>query len=99
MKNTIRIALTVVSFAFAQGAFAHDPAEHAREAAEAKKGADCAAMKKMDMSKMDVNDPIMKAMMTKCAQHSEGQHEHAGHSHADAPAAASTAKPDTDGSY
>ena len=47
-------------------AYAHDPKEHAKEAAAAKAGPDCAAMKDMDHSKMDPNDPITKAMMAKC---------------------------------
>lgn len=67
MNNTLRITLAAALLAITQGAFAHDPAEHAKEAEEAKKGADCAAMKDMDHSKMDMNDPVMKAMMTKCA--------------------------------
>jgi len=46
--------------------YAHDAKEHAKEAAAAKAGPDCAAMKDMDHSKMDPNDPVMKAMMAKC---------------------------------
>lgn len=49
-------------------AYAHDPKEHAKEAAAAKAGPDCAAMKDMDHSKMDPNDPVMKAMMAKCGK-------------------------------
>jgi hypothetical protein len=67
MNNTLRLTLTAALVAVSQGAFAHDPAEHAKEAAEARKGADCAAMSKMDMSKMDPNDAVMKAMMAKCS--------------------------------
>lgn len=48
-------------------AYAHDPKEHAKEAAAKNAGPDCAAMKDMDHSKMDPNDPVMKAMMAKCA--------------------------------
>jgi uncharacterized protein involved in copper resistance len=55
-------------------AYAHDPKEHAKEAAAAKAGPDCAAMKDMDHSKMDPNDPVMKAMMAKCG----GAPNHAG---------------------
>lgn len=47
-------------------AYAHDPKEHAKEAAAAKAAPDCAAMKDMDHSKMDPKDPVMKAMMAKC---------------------------------
>lgn len=68
MKTATRIALAAALLSLAQGAFAHDPAEHAKEAAEAKKGADCDAMNKMDMSKMDPNNAVMKAMMAKCSK-------------------------------
>jgi hypothetical protein len=100
MNSTTRLMLAAALFTLAQGAFAHDPAEHAREAAEAKKGANCAAMKNMDMSKADPNDVVMKAMMAKCAKQAEGHDEHAGHDHAHgdtaAPAAAKPkAQPDT----
>ena len=81
MNNTIRIALSAAVLAIAQSAFAHDPAEHAREAAEAKKGANCAAMKNMDASKMNPNDPVMKAMMAQCSEQSGHTH-----THSDAPA-------------
>ena len=67
MKNTFTTTLAVILLSFAQGAFAHDPAEHAKEAAAAKAGPNCEAMKTMDHSKMDPNDPVMKAMMAKCA--------------------------------
>ena len=67
MKNTLTTTLAAALFTFAQGAFAHDPAEHAKEAAAAKSGPNCEAMKSMDHSKMDANDPVMKAMMAKCA--------------------------------
>lgn len=67
MNITLRLTLAAALFSFAQGAFAHDPAEHAKEAADAKKGPNCAAMKNMDHSKMDPNDPVMKAMMARCS--------------------------------
>lgn len=67
MKSTFSTTLAVILLSFAQGAFAHDPAEHAKEAAAAKAGPNCEAMKTMDHSKMDPNDPVMKAMMAKCA--------------------------------
>ena len=40
---------------------AHDPKEHMNE----KQTPDCAAMKEMDHSKMNMNDPVMQAMMQK----------------------------------
>ena len=68
MKTPTRATLSASLLCLTQGVFAHDPAEHAKEAAEAKKGADCDAMKKMDMSKMNPNDAVMKAMMAKCGK-------------------------------
>ena len=65
MNSTCRITLVAALFALAQGAFAHDPAEHAKEAAEAKKGPDCSAM---DHSKMDMKDPVQQALMAKCSK-------------------------------
>ena len=98
MNNAIRITLCAAALVITQAAFAHDPAEHAREAAEAKKGANCAAMKNMDMSKMNPNDPVMKAIMAKCAQHADGHDAHTGH--VDAPATAAPAtKSDTHGDH
>lgn len=41
---------------------AHDPKKHMNE----KQTPDCAAMKEMDHSKMNMNDPVMQAMMQKC---------------------------------
>ncbi|MES2883730.1 MAG: hypothetical protein V4709_02930 [Pseudomonadota bacterium] len=67
MNDTLRITLAVALLSITQSALAHDPAEHAKDAEIAKAGPDCAAMKTMDHSKMDVNDPVMKAMMIRCA--------------------------------
>jgi hypothetical protein len=62
--------------------FAHDPAEHAKTA----ETPDCDAMKKMDHSKMDMNDPVMQALMKKCsaapAEKKEGE-QHQGMDHGD----------------
>ena len=64
----LRLALASIGLSFALNASAHDPKEHEKEAAAAKVGPDCAKLKTMDTSKMDPNDPVMKAMMTKCAK-------------------------------
>lgn len=105
MTNTLRLTLTASLFAIAQMAAAHDPAEHAKEAAAAKAAPNCAAMKDMDHSKMDPNDPVMKAMMAKCAKADKG---HSGHDMKgmdmkgmDMPAApaAATPKPDAHGDH
>lgn len=69
--NKLFIAFTLVA---ASGAQAHDPSQHKEKAEKA----DCAAMHGMDHSKMDPKDPVMQAMMKKCAE--QMQHgEHAGH--------------------
>lgn len=41
---------------------AHDPKEHMKNA----ENPNCAPMQNMDHSKMDMNDPVMQAMMKKC---------------------------------
>jgi hypothetical protein len=64
MKTRFQIALVIALVAPSLPAFAHDPSQHK---AHESSGPDCAAMKDMDMSKMDMNDPVMKAMHDKCA--------------------------------
>ena len=54
------IALTTLAIAFSVQA--HDPKEHMKDAEKP----DCAAMKNMDHSKMDMSDPMMQAMMKQC---------------------------------
>ena len=62
-------AMATVFCVVALPAMAHDPKEHAKEAAAAKAGPDCEKMKTMDMSNMSKNDPTMLAMQSKCAKH------------------------------
>ncbi len=52
----------LVTLGMAFGAQAHDPKEHMKDAEKP----DCKAMKDMDHSKMDMNDPVMQAMMKQC---------------------------------
>jgi hypothetical protein len=52
---------------------AHDPALHAQEAAEAKKGPECA---KLDHSNMKANDPVAQALMAKCGIKPDAHAEH-----------------------
>ena len=75
MKSILSLSLLAALVTFAPGAVAHDPAEHAKEAAEAKAGPNCEAMMTMDHSKMDPNDAVMKAMMKKCAQQKPAEHK------------------------
>ncbi len=78
--SSLLLALGLLAVPLAQ---AHDPAEHAREAAEAKKGPDCS---KLDHSKMDMDDPVAQALMAKCG----AAGEHGSHG-----APAKTEKPST----
>lgn len=98
MKSTLRLTLATSLLAFAALASAHDPAEHAKEAAAAKAGPDCAAM---DHSKMDMNDPVAKAMMAKCASTAKPADtngmEGMDHSKMAKPEAAKPAAPHNDG--
>ena len=96
MKNILSLAFTAAILFFAPSTFAHDPAEHAKEAAEAKAGPNCEAMKTMDHSKMDPNDPVMKAMMAKCAKQKpaeqKGMNGMEGRDHSKMPMPATTHK-------
>ncbi|MES3041578.1 MAG: hypothetical protein V4730_10560 [Pseudomonadota bacterium] len=79
-RTTLIVGLLLVT----QSAFAHDPAMHAAQAAAAKAGPDCAAMAKVDMSKMDMNAPVMAAMHMQCtptmnSDTAKPMSEHGGH--------------------
>jgi len=58
----LTFVITILILGVAFSAQAHDPKEHMKDAEKP----DCAAMKDMDHSKMDMNDPVMQAMMKKC---------------------------------
>ena len=75
MKSTLSLALAATVFFFAPGSFAHDPAEHAKEAAAAKARPNCEALKTMDHAKMAPDDPVMKALMMKCAKQKPAGHQ------------------------
>ena len=55
----VLLALTALSTL----ALAHDPSQHKEEKARL---ADCSQMMNMDMSQMDPNDPVMRALHEKC---------------------------------
>lgn len=85
--------------------FAHDPSLHQQNAQKP----ECASMKNMDMSKVDMNDPVMKAMHDKCmgaADHDgDDHHGSTDHSKAQTPAPVQvpsdkgTPKPDDHGGH
>ncbi len=70
--HTVLLALPALTLAFA--AQAHDPKEHMTNA----EAPDCAAMNTMNHGEMDMNDPIVMAMMQQCmsaTEHSQDQSE------------------------
>lgn len=74
MKNIqATLYLLLVSSFFIAAAQAHDPSEHTAKMEKPK----CEAMKNMDHSKMDANDPIMMAMMKKCMREEPAENHHA----------------------
>ena len=64
----ITLSIAISTLAFTLSAQAHDPKEHMNNAEKP----DCAAMENMDHSKMDMNDPVMQAMMKQCMGDMEG---------------------------
>lgn len=64
----ITLSIAISTLAFTLSAQAHDPKEHMNNAEKP----DCAAMENMDHSKMDMNDPVMQAMMKQCMGEMEG---------------------------
>ncbi len=75
MKTTILFAASIAAVALAQSTLAHDPKLHQQKAATV---ADCSKMKDMEMSKMDLKDPVVMAMHEKCKSESSRS---AAHSH------------------
>ena len=64
----LTLSIAISTLAFTLSAQAHDPKEHMNNAEKP----DCAAMENMDHSKMDMNDPVMQAMMKQCMGDMEG---------------------------
>jgi len=60
--KTLLTHLSIVLTILSGHAYAHDPSEHN----EKKENPKCEKMKLMDHSKMNPDDPVMKAMMKKC---------------------------------
>ncbi len=71
-KSLLGCALALSGLLMIAPVFAHDPAEHAMTA----EAPDCDAMKNMDHSKMDMNDPVMQALMKKCSTKSADMDSH-----------------------
>jgi len=58
----LSFAIIFSALIYGLSAQAHDPKEHMQDAQKP----DCAAMDNMDQSRMDMNDPVMQAMMKQC---------------------------------
>lgn len=63
MKNLLSIALSLTLAVLSSPTLAHDASMHEPGDAAAP---DCSSLKTMDASKMDMNDPLMKALHEKC---------------------------------
>ena len=57
--KSLSFAITFSALIYGLSAQAHEPKEHMKDGQKP----DCAAMGNMDQSKMDMNDPVMQAMM------------------------------------
>ena len=77
----LTLSIAISTLAFTLSAQAHDPKEHMNNAEKP----DCAAMENMDHSKMDMNDPVMQAMMKQCMGDMEGMEGMEGMSGSEAP--------------
>ena len=80
--KTLATVIVFSTLGIAFSAQAHDPKEHMKDAEKP----DCAAMTNMDHSKMDMNDPVMQAMMKQCMNdmhHNEAKKDQAQANHQD----------------
>ncbi len=69
----ILLTTGLISFTLTAGfAQAHSPEEHAQNGEDP----NCAAMQTMDHSNMDMDDPVMQAMMEKCMGHMDDHSAH-----------------------
>lgn len=67
MSHSSRFLAILSLSLFASIAAAHDPKEHAREAAAAKAGPDCAALNQAGASSAEANDVVAQALKARCA--------------------------------
>lgn len=71
MRTATLTILTLFVAALSVPSFAHDPKEHQQQGATAP---DCSRMTGTDAGKMDMNDPVVKALHAKCKKQMEQQH-------------------------
>lgn len=72
-KTQATLYLLLASPFFMATAQAHEPSEHTSKMEKP----NCEAMKNMDHAKMDMNDPVMMAMMKKCMNEKPAENHHA----------------------
>lgn len=79
--KTLASIIAFSTLTFTLSAHSHAPNEHMKNAEKP----DCSAMKSMDHSKMNMQDPVMQAMMKQCmdTKHKDGKTENKGHSKSD----------------
>lgn len=70
MKILLNLTTATALLLVASTAWTHSAEKHMKNAEKA----DCSAMEGMDMSEMDKDDPVMKAMMKKCMKQMHDKH-------------------------
>lgn len=81
INKTIYALITISSLILSFSSMAHEQEKHAPESAQA----NCETMDNMKHSEMDMNDPVIQAMMEKCASQpkDKGNEQHDSQSHKD----------------
>lgn len=72
MKTFLQLLVVMCGLFLFSNTYAHAPELHKKEGAEKPQ---CAALQKMDRSKLDKNDPVMQAMMKQCQDWLHDDHE------------------------
>ncbi|MEZ5447170.1 MAG: hypothetical protein R3F45_15565 [Gammaproteobacteria bacterium] len=75
-RRNFAVVTVLLAMLFTSAARAHDPAEHAAEAA----APDCRALGDAVNGPMDRNDPVIQAMMKQCGEAADRSHGHDGES-------------------
>lgn len=79
--SSLSVVLAMSTLILAFAVEAHDTEEHMEKVDKP----NCAALKDMDHAKMDMNDPVMQAMIQQCARKTDESHEHDEHATSEKP--------------
>ena len=71
MKSHLSMALSLTLAILSSPTLAHDPSAHEHKDAAAP---DCSSLQGMDANKMDINDPLMKALHDQCKNTAPDDH-------------------------